>query len=149
MNVEYNRDDIYTGDIFWLEYHGINVFFEVGRVGADFACVYELRTKCIKKDGKVFDAICLGRKGTKYPLFVPADENTWTKTNYVVETTTLSDAPFLVIYVDFGSKIYNLAKSYGILRPATGRLYAEKLDEDIYNFIFNRIQPEEPEIKVA
>ena len=128
-----NVDGALFGDVYYLNYHGINVFFYVCRTSMFKVCIFELSKKKIKYEGKTVDVLCDGLKPTKSPKVI-LDNNCCYKSDFWVSTT--KDGA-IEIFIDSSLPLYKQAIKEGVEFPETGPVYAYKLKEELENGILN------------
>lgn len=121
-----NYDGVKFGDIFYLVYYDIYVFFYVCCSDHHQVAIFELAKRRIKHPtlGKSVEMLTDDLKPTKSPYIV-LENNCWTKSSFLVKTTKEGK---LIIPVEVGSRLYNKAIQLGVEYPVTGEFYAEKLD---------------------
>lgn len=81
---ELNDLGVFLGDIFLLNYCGINVFFRVCKTYKNSVCLYEIKTKEINCEGKKCIALSKKLVANKEPFIIDKKYNTQTKSNYEV-----------------------------------------------------------------
>lgn len=121
-----NIHGVSFGDIFYLVYYGICIFFYVCCSDHHQVAIYELAKKRIKHPtlGKTIEMLTEDLKPTKSP-YVVLENNCWTKSCFLVKT---AEGGRIIIPVEAGSRLYNKAIQLGVEFPDTGEFYAEKLD---------------------
>ena len=129
-----NDYDIRFGDIFYLKYCGINVFFCVCKTSSAQCCIFELAKKTIKYEGKKVEVLCGEYKGSKKPLVVTED-NCYTKSRFWVYAKN-KDVIWIPITSDLPlyKKACEQAKDF---IPRLGDIPAIKLEEEKKNGILN------------
>ena len=120
-----NVDGILFGDVFYLNYHGINIFLYVCRTSYFQVAVYELGTKKIKYENKQVEIIN-NMKPARKPLIVTED-NCWTKSRFWVDTTKDHE---LIIPINSDTPAYKEAIKMGIEFPETGLFKAIWLETE-------------------
>ena len=126
-----NVDGIEFGDILYLNYYGINVFFYVCGVDHHQVRLFELAKKRLKMNGESIEVLAPGLKPTTVPKIV-LENNCWTKSEYWARTT--SDQKVEIPIWD-GPLIYNAIK-LGIENPVPGYAYAILIDKEERKDIF-------------
>lgn len=123
-----NVDGVMFGDIYYLNYYGINVFFYVCRIDHHRVAVFELAKKKAKlpKTGECVEFIHPKLKPARSPLVV-LENNCWTKSNFWVDTNKEKQ---LIIPVAFLSPLYNCALDLGIELPMSGEYCAVPLTKE-------------------
>ena len=135
MQDELNKHDIFLLDVFYLNYYGINVFFQVCQTQEDKVCVYELATKTRKIKGKKVDTLTNRLKPSKNPLFVPKYMNTYTKSEYWVPSYILEDRnSAIMLSIGLFDPIYNEAVRRGTNYPSFGFVYPHKVTDYINKY---------------
>ena len=129
-----NEYGIIFGDIFYLRYCGINVFFCVCKTTTTQCCIFELAKKRIKYKGKIVEVLYGEYKGAKKPLVVTED-NCYSKSNFWVDMKNENEI-WIPITTDL--PLYKCAcekaKDY---IPKLGEFEAVKLTEEKANGILN------------
>ena len=126
-----NFDGVNFGDIFYLNYYGINVFFYVCGLDHHRVRIYELAKKRKIINGESAEYLAPYFKATTSPKVV-LEHNCWTKSEFWVETT--KDGR-LVIPVWDGPLIY-MAIALGYPAPTPGPVYAFPLKKEKEEGIF-------------
>lgn len=121
-----NVDGVRFGDIFYLNYYGINVFFYVCGLDTHRVRVFELAKKRKKINGESAEYLAPHLKPTSAPYFV-LEHNCWTKSEHWFETTTEDR---MIVPIDMYSPIHKKVLDLGIDFPITGYAYAIKLDKE-------------------
>ena len=137
-----NFDGVSFGDIFYLNYYGINVFFYVCGLDHHRVRIFELAKTRKKINGLPSEYLTPGLKPTTSPKVV-LSHNSWTKSEFWVETTKDGN---LVIPVWDGPLIYK-AISLGIECPVPGPMYAMPLKQEQKAGIFKYYWPAPQKIK--
>ena len=127
-----NVDGVEFGDIFYLNYYGINVFFYVCGTDHHRVRIFELAKKHITVNGIKAEAIAPKLSPTTSPKVVLSN-NCWTKSNFWVDTN--SDGQ-IYIPVNDGPLVYK-AISLGVEYPLTGEYRAYPLKKEKENGILN------------
>ena len=120
-----NFDGVKFGDIYYLNYYGINVFFYVCGLDHHKVRIYELAKKRKVINGEHAEYLAPHLRATTSPKVV-LQNNCWTKSEFWVETTKEGN---LVIPVFDGPLIYTAIK-LGIEFPITGYAYATSLKKE-------------------
>ena len=131
-----NVGGIEFGDIFYLNYYGINVFFYVCGLDHNRVRIYELAKKRKIINGVHAEFLTPKLSPTTSPLVV-LKHNSWTKSEFWVETT--KDGR-LVIPVWDGPLVYQAIK-IGNEIPVIGEFYAIHLKEEQEAGILNYYWP--------
>ena len=121
-----NVDGAMFGDIYYLNYYGINVFFYVCGTDTHRVRVYELAKKRGKINGESAECLTLNFRPTKAPYFV-YKHNCWTKSEFWLETTTENR---IIVPIDMFSPIHKKVLDLGIDFPITGYAYAVKIEKE-------------------
>lgn len=129
MKKELNRYDIFITDKFILNYYDTILIFEVCQTEWEQVAIYELEVKEGEFAGRRGFMLDEKLKPSKNPYLVPEEKNSYSKSDYFVQPSTLFGDPRLLIEIPFGSKLYNKAIEKGYENPMFGMVYAEKIDE--------------------
>lgn len=136
-----NVDGVKFGDVFYLNYYNINVFFYVCRTGVDQVAIFELAKKKVLYNNEKVEVLAPGLKPARNPLVV-IKNNCWTKSEFYVRTTKDKE---LIIPVAFRSPLYLAAIELGNEFPTTGNFRAF-LVKDCYAY-FGKIPEKIKKIK--
>lgn len=79
-----NDYGIIFGDIFYLQFCHINVFFYVCKTTSKQVCIYELAKKKIKRHGRTVEVLCPGLKPTQSPNII-TENNCCSKSTFWVD----------------------------------------------------------------
>lgn len=120
-----NEDGVHFGDVFYLCYYGINVFFYVCGLDRHRVRIYELAKKRGKLNGETIEYLTPTLRATTSPKIV-LEHNTWTKSEFWVNTS--SDGK-LIIPVWDGPLVYGAIK-LGHDTPIIGDMYAIPLKKE-------------------
>lgn len=149
-----NKDDVWWGDVFWLRYHDINVFFAVSFTDTHKVAIYELAKRKFKSGDEVYEEIINQYQPTRSP-YVVLKNNCSLKTNHWVETETkylempdgkLMDVKTLKIIIKPYDRLYKKAQEKGIDFPDTGTFSAIYVP-DVENVIFPCAKPKHKKVK--
>lgn len=131
-----NEDKVMIGDCFCLHYYNVNVFFYVCKIiGAHHVVIYELAKKTIEYEGEVVNVMCSDYRATVAPVIVEGP-NSFTKSEFCVETRLLGNGPVLCIPVKYTSVLYEKVSKY-IEAPKTGIFHAYSLKTEVQNGLRN------------
>ena len=122
-----NELGIEFGNVFYLEYYGINVFLCVCRVGPHQVAVYEVKKRKIKKREYIDSKLDSARN----PLIIK-ERNGWTISDFWVDTILKDGQKTIAIPISSSSPIYEKTIKKGIEFPDTGEFYAVLLDSINY-----------------
>lgn len=101
-----NRHDIIFGDIFYLNYYDINVFFQVCKTSYNQVAIYELEKKRIDVDK---EKVCPYKRARK-PLLI-IKNNCYRKSTYWVDTDYDDDLNKIIyLNISMDSPLYKLAQ---------------------------------------
>ena len=131
-----NVSGVKFGDIFYLNYYGINVFFYVCGLDHNRVRIYELAKKRTIVDGIHAEYLTRDLKPTTSPRIV-LNNNCWTKSDFWVDTT--KDGR-LIIPVWDGPLVYQAIK-LGNGLPAIGEFYACHLKKEQEDGVSNYYWP--------
>jgi len=131
-----NTSGVNFGDIYYLNYYGINVFFYVCGLDHSRVRIYELAKKRKIINGIHAEYLTPNLNPTTSPRIV-LNNNCWTKSDFWVDTT--KDGR-LVIPVWDGPLVYNAIK-LGNDIPMIGEFYAIHLKEEQENGILHYYWP--------
>lgn len=122
-----NDYGICFGDIFYLRYCDINVFFYVCKTSSKQVCVYELEKKRIKNNGIIVEILDRKLKGSKKPLII-TENNCSTKSDFWVDVKD-KEHIWIPIYSELPiySKAFEMAKDY---IPTIGDFEAIKIVDE-------------------
>lgn len=120
-----NVDGVKFGDIFYLNYYGINVFFYVCGTDHHRARIFELAKKRIKYEGKSVEVLTSKLAPTTSPKVV-LEHNSWTKSNFWVDTNKEGQ---IYIPVNDGPLLHKALK-LGVEYPLTGEYRAIPLNNN-------------------
>lgn len=127
MKNKINIHGIIIGDIFQINYYGINVFFMVAKTETEKVYIVELGTKSVKINGEEHD-VALGRlKYAKNPYIVKENNNI-TNTRYAVCPIEEKGDVYLPIDIPYESKLYKDAKKVNDY-IMWGTVYAYKVEQ--------------------
>lgn len=122
-----NVDGVKFGDIFYLDYYGINVFFYVCRTDHHQVAIFELAKKKVKLDyvseEEKVEIVDRRLVPARKPYIV-TENNCWTKSEFFVKTT---EEGHILIPIKYKSRIYNEALKLGEEFPITGEYRAVPL----------------------
>ena len=130
-----NEDGVEFGDIFYLNYYGINVFFYVCGLDHHRVRIYELAKKRGVIGGIHVEYLTYSLRPTTCPKVVLL-KNCWTQSEFWVRTTPDKK---LEIWIGAGP-LYFKAKALG-QEPVPGYVYAVHLEEEQENGILNYYWP--------
>lgn len=130
-----NDDGVNFGDIFYLNYHGINLFFFVCGLDKHRVRIYELAKKRVVVNGIHAETLTPKLAPTTCPKVVLM-KNLWTKSETWVETT--SDGNILLPVTQI---LINMARRNGEQTPAMGSVLAYPLKEELEMGILNYYWP--------
>lgn len=135
MKDNLNIYGVFIGDIFQINYYGINIFLMVAKTEAEKVYIVELGTKSVKIENEEYDVSCGRLKYSKNPYIVKENNNI-TYTKYGVVPIEKKGEVFLPIKVSYGSKLYKDAEKIndGVV---CGTVYAYKIDQ-FYNVGFEK-----------
>lgn len=124
-----NEYGIVFGDIFFLRYQDINVFFYVCGTTSSQVRLYELAKKKRRINGKTVNTLCCGLKPTQSPNII-TENNCWHKSTFWVN---IKDDEHIFIPIESNMPIYHKTKY-----PYLGDFEAIKLtDEEKQNGVLN------------
>lgn len=126
-----NLSGIMFGQVFYLNYYGINVFLYVCGQDSNRVRVFELAKSKIKnQEGELVEVIKPGLKPAKNPLIVTG-RNGWTVSNFWLETGIDKETGIKVLYVPIRmyDPIYKKALELGVEYPDFGEIKAEYVKE--------------------
>ena len=131
-----NKDDIITGDVFWLNYYGINIFLGVSKTMYDQVAVFEIKKYKYWEQGldDYADVINDKFRYETNPLLVTG-KNNFMKTEFWVDTDfgKVTNCAVLKIWVGDDSKLFKKAQE---LNPGVdivpGYKYAIEV-KDVYS----------------
>ena len=121
------------GDIYYLNYYGINVFFYVCGTDTHRVRVYEMAKKKRVINGESAEYLTPKFRPASSPYFV-LKHNSWTKSEYWLKTTTENR---MIVPIDIYSPIYKKALSLGIEYPITGYAFATKIEKETRRHILD------------
>ena len=132
-----NLDEVLFGDLFYLNYYGVNVFFYVCRTSLYQVAIYEIKKKRIKYENQIVEIIDSDLKPSHKPLVV-TENNCWTKSRFWVNTTHEKK---LLIPININTPVYKEAIKQGTEFPETGYFEAVWLEEEqkkgVANYYWN------------
>lgn len=103
----YNRNDAYIGEVFYLYFFGVNVFFEIIESDWDWVSIKELKTR--KYEKKTKEMVVYGKsKEDGSCLVIPHTIHNDGK-NFRVNTYQIEDVVMLEIKIDKDSELYKAA----------------------------------------
>ena len=111
-----NDDGIEFGDLYYLNYYGINVFFYVCGLDKHRVRIYELSKKKRIIDGVSAEFLTPTLKPTRAPLIV-LENNGWTISNYWARTNNKRQ---IEIPINVSDPLYKKALELGVEYPVTG-----------------------------
>ena len=120
-----NADGVEFGDIFYLNYYGVNVFFYVCGLDRHRVRVYELAKKRSVIDGVSAEYLTPDFKPTSAPKVV-LTHNSWTKSEYWVKTTPDGRLEFYIGFGPLMCKAMKVSEQY----PVSGYVYAFSLKKE-------------------
>ena len=120
-----NYDGVDFGDIFYLNYYGINVFFYVCGLDHHQVRIYELAKKRSTINGVHAEYLTPDLKPTRSPKVV-LEHNSWTKSEFWVKTDSQGN---LIIPLGSNSPLVKEAYKLGVYLPASEYAYAFSLKE--------------------
>lgn len=120
-----NFDGIDFGDVAYLNYYGINLFFYVCGLDHHRVRIFELAKKRATIDNVKVEYLTKDLKPTTSPKIV-LEHNSWTKSEYWAKTT--KDGR-IEINIEYGPLTY-MAQKMGVEFPITGPMYAYVLKEE-------------------
>lgn len=119
-----NEDGVEFGDVFYLNYYGINVFFYVCGLDHHRVRVYELAKKRAVIDGAHVEYLTHNLRPTTCPKVVLL-KNCWTQSEFWVKTTPDKKLEFWI----GAGPLYFKAQSLGHY-PVPGYVYAQLCEEE-------------------
>ena len=119
-----NEHGAMYGQIYYLDFHGINLFFFGCRTAARHISLFELEKKRIQQEGKTVEIIHPRLKPARKPLLIE-DNNCEYKTNYWAETG--KECVYVTVYAD--SPLFKQAYEDG-KEPMPGTYKAVWLKEE-------------------
>lgn len=122
MKHDWNKHDIEIGDVFYLHYYGINLFFRVGATDVDGVYIYELATKKDIINDMLVDILVRGLKPSRRPWIVPQRYNSWTHADYFTKSGVDSDGKYIVVTISYGSPLHK-AVGMGDSKFGTMKVY--------------------------
>lgn len=130
-----NDDGVSFGDIFYLNYHGINLFFYVCGLDRHRVRIYELAKKRKVINGIHAEFLTPKLAPTTCPKVVLM-KNLWTKSEMWVETTSDGN-----IIIPVTQVLINMARRNGEPTPVMGNVLAYPLKEELEMGILNYYWP--------
>ena len=132
-----NDDGVNFGDLYYLNYYGINVFFYVCGLDKHKVRIYELAKKKRIIDGVSAECLTPGLRPTHTPLVV-LENNCWTKSNFWAST---NNKPQIEIPINAFDPLFKKALELGVEYPMTGFCYAIWMEEEQKNGVLNYYWP--------
>lgn len=132
---EINRYGIFLTDIYYLNYYGINVFFQVCKTEYERVCLVELKTKIKKIDGEKREVLTKRLLVNKDSQIIPKN-STYTQSSYRVTPTKIPeyDTYVLPIRIDYFSDFRRNALDITNQYCSAGIAYAVPLNEYLHKY---------------